>query len=97
MGVEAFAARAVQAPQQQVKAMPQRLGVALLPVPRGQQFQDHALQRGHVIRQFPGGGGGHVSSGGVGGTHPYLTHHRSYVFFEGRKKTRPRLPFRPTM
>jgi hypothetical protein len=56
LGVDAFAARPVQAAQQQVDPVPVSLDVAIALVQRGQQFQDHALERGRVVGQLLGGG-----------------------------------------
>jgi hypothetical protein len=67
--IEALAARSVQAPQQQVEAVPQRLVVAIALVQRGQQFQDHALERGGVVGQVLHGNRRQGSSGGVRDTH----------------------------
>jgi hypothetical protein len=63
VGVNAFAARPVQAAQQQVEAVPQPLNVAIALVQRGQQFQDHALERGRVVGQVLGGSRREISSG----------------------------------
>jgi hypothetical protein len=53
--VVTLAPRAVQAMQQHVEPVPQRLVVAALLLEGGEQLQDHALQRGHVVRQVLGG------------------------------------------
>jgi hypothetical protein len=53
-GVEALATRPVQATQQQVESMPQGLVIALTLVQRGQQLQDHALERARVVGQVLG-------------------------------------------
>jgi hypothetical protein len=55
VGIEALAARAVQAAQQQVEPVPQRLVVPVTLAQRGEQFQDHALERGHIVGQLLGG------------------------------------------
>ena len=69
VGVEALAARPIQAAQQQVDPVPHRLVVAIALVQRGQQFQDHALERGHVVGQLLGGGRRQASSSGVREAH----------------------------
>ena len=50
-GVEALGARPIQTPQQSIQALPQGVPVAVRFVQRGQQFQDHPLEGGRVIRQ----------------------------------------------
>jgi hypothetical protein len=42
--------------QQQVDAVPQPLDVAIALVQRGQQFEDHELERGYIIGQVLGVG-----------------------------------------
>jgi hypothetical protein len=56
VGVVTLAAWAVQAAQQHVEPVPQRLVVASLLLEGGEQLQDQALQRGHVVGQVLGGG-----------------------------------------
>jgi hypothetical protein len=68
VGITALAARAVQATQQQVEPVPQRLVVALLLVERRQQLHHHALERGRVVGQVLGGGR-LVGRGGAGEAH----------------------------
>jgi hypothetical protein len=67
--IGAFAARPVQAAEQQVEPMPQWLVVTALLLARGPQLQDHALERGHVVRQVLGRGrlqiGGTSGDGGL--------------------------------
>src|SRR5262249_49127821 len=86
VGVHAFAARPVQAAQQQVEPVPQRLDVAITLMQRGQQFQDHALERGRVVGQVLGGGRREISSG-VRAAHTYnVVLHTVFVPFWARKK-----------
>jgi hypothetical protein len=54
VGIEAFAARPIQAPQQQIDPLLQPLNVTITIVQRGQQFQDHALECGYIIGQVFG-------------------------------------------
>ena len=75
VGVEAFAARPVQPPQEQVEPMPQRLVVALV-LPQGvQQLQDQALQGGHIVGQGRRGRR-RWNRSGVRTAHGYKTHLR---------------------
>ena len=55
VGVEALAARPIQPPQEQVEPVPQRLVVTLVLLQGGQQFQDQALEGGHIVGQVLGG------------------------------------------
>ena len=55
VGVETLAARPVQAAQQHIEPVPQRVVVALVLVQRGHQFQDQALKGGDIDRQVLGG------------------------------------------
>jgi hypothetical protein len=71
VGIEAFATRSIQAPQQQIDAVPEPLDVAITLVQRSQQFQDHALERGYIIGQVLGVGWWQSSSSGVRKIHAY--------------------------
>jgi hypothetical protein len=63
VGVDAFAAAPVQAAQQQAEAVSQSLDVTIALVQGTQQFQDHALKRGHVVGQLLGGSRRQAGSG----------------------------------
>lgn len=67
-----LAAWAVQAAQQHVEPVPQRLVVVPLLVQRGQQLQDHTLERGDVVGQVLGGGRRQASGSGAREAHPYM-------------------------
>jgi hypothetical protein len=71
IGVEAFAARTVQAPQQQFQAMLQCLMVAITLPQRGDQLENHALEHGRIVGQLLGGQG-RLDSGGMSVAHAYL-------------------------
>jgi hypothetical protein len=51
------------------RGVPVSLDVAIALVQRGQQFQDHALERGQIIGQLLGGSGWQASNSGVRGAH----------------------------
>jgi hypothetical protein len=63
VGIEAFTAGSIQAAQQQIDSVPQGLVVTIALVQRSQQFQNHALQRGHILGQLLSGGRRPVRSG----------------------------------
>src|SRR6516165_4564090 len=75
VGVEAFAAWSEQPAQQYINAVPQGLVVPLAGTQGGQYFQEHALERGRVVRQLCGGGVWRSSSS-VRDAHVSYTHHR---------------------
>jgi len=75
VGVETLAARPIQAAQQQIEPVPQRVVVALVLLHRGHQFQDHALKRADIDRQVLGGERRRHSRR-VGEAHTYETYHR---------------------
>ena len=49
--VEAFGARAVESPQEEVEAVLQLLVLAPLVAERGEQFEDHLLENDGIVRQ----------------------------------------------
>jgi hypothetical protein len=71
VGVQAFAARPVQATQQEVESVPHRLNVAVTLVQGSQQFQHHLLKRGQVVGQVLGVRQRQASSSGVREAHAY--------------------------
>jgi hypothetical protein len=70
--IVALAPRAVQAAQQPVEPVPQRLVVAPLLLECGEQLQDQAPERGHVVGQVLGGRRRQASGSGVREAHAYI-------------------------
>src|SRR5438093_1505084 len=52
VGIETLAARSIETTQQLIQTLPQGIAVAALLLERGQQFQNHPLEGGRVIRQL---------------------------------------------
>jgi hypothetical protein len=90
VGVDALPARPVQVAQQQVDPVPQPVEVAIALVQRGQQFQNHALERGHVVGQLLGGGWRQASSG-IREAHAYNDALRTGFVPRQAKKGEPHL------
>jgi hypothetical protein len=80
VGIEAFAARPIQAAQQQIDPVPQSFDVAIALVQRGQQFQYHALERDYIVGQALGVGWQQASISGVREAHASMTNHRGQLF-----------------
>ena len=51
IGIEAFGAWAVDSPQEEVEAVLQLLVLASRVAERGEQFEDHLLEDGGIVRQ----------------------------------------------
>ena len=59
MRIEAFGFRAVQFAQEQIEPLLQAFTFVLFFLERGDEFANHGVQRGNIIRQRGGGVEGH--------------------------------------
>ena len=66
IGVEAFGARAVDSPQEEVEAVLQLVVLASRVAERGEQFEDHLLEDGGIVGQRRRGIGKGLGRGGAG-------------------------------